>query len=178
MDGSGRMALHTTNLNTPYALAIDYATQTLYWADYALNILESSQTDGSNRRLLNLNLRDPYAMTFFAGKLYWTDWSYNGIYSTLSNSPTSITSLLFLNTDPYDIHVFDEDVQFEGSLHYSHAFFSNDCYYFCVAANPCANNNGNCSQLCLLSATAPAGYSCACNDDYILTQNQTHCERK
>ena len=118
MDGSSRTALHTTNLETPYALAIDYATQTLYWSDYALNKLESSRTDGSNRRLLNSNLRDPYAMAFFAGKLYWTDFSYNGIYSTLTNSPTIITPLLFLNVDPYGIQVFDEAVQFEGIIIY------------------------------------------------------------
>ena len=114
MDGSSRTALHTTNLHTPYALAIDYTTQTLYWADYALNKLESSNTDGSNRRLLNSNLRDPYAMTFFDGKLFWTDLSYNGIYSTLSSRPSSITSLLLLNVDPYGIHVIDEEVQFDG----------------------------------------------------------------
>ena len=114
MDGSSRTALHTTNLRTPYALAIDYTTQTLYWADYTLNKLESSNTDGSNRRLLNSNLRDPYAMTFFDGKLFWTDWRYNGIYSTLSSRPSGITSLLLLNVDPYGIHVIDEEVQFDG----------------------------------------------------------------
>ena len=115
MEGSSRMALHTTNLQTPYALTIDYATQTLYWADYTLNKLESSNIDGSNRRLLTTNIRDPYAMTFFAGKLYWSDWSYNGIYSTLTSSPSSVTSLLYLGRDPYGILVFDKDIQFEGN---------------------------------------------------------------
>lgn len=115
MEGSNRMALHTTNLQRPYALTIDYATQTLYWADYALNKLESSNADGSNRRLLTTNIRDPYAMIFFAGTLYWTDWSYNGIYSTLTTSPSSVTSLLYLGVDPYGIQVFDKDVQFEGN---------------------------------------------------------------
>lgn len=116
MDGTGRRALHNTNLHTPYALAIDYATQTLYWADYALNKLESSRTDGSNRRLLSTNLRDPYALTFFDRKLYWTDWSFNGIYSTLSDAPNAISSLLQLGGDGYGITVYDDDVQFEGKL--------------------------------------------------------------
>lgn len=178
MDGSGRMALHTTNLQTPYALAIDYATQTLYWADYALNKLESSRTDGSNRLLLNSNLRDPYAMTFFAGKLYWTDWSYNGIYSTLSSTPSSsITSLLLLNIDPYDIHVLDKDIQFEGiSTYQENSIVRN--IHASIGTTPCAGDNGNCSHLCLLSSTAPVGYSCACSGDYVLTENQTHCKRK
>ena len=30
--------------------------------------------------------------------------------------------------------------------------------------NLCVENNGNCSHLCLLSSTAPEGYSCACPD--------------
>lgn len=115
MEGSGRTAIIATNLQTPYALTIDYATQTLYWADYTLNKLESSNTDGSNRRLLTTNIRDPYAITFFAGILYWTDWSYNGIYSTLTGSPSSVTSLLYLGVDPYGIQVIDKDIQFEGN---------------------------------------------------------------
>ena len=118
MEGSSRTALHTTNLQTPYALTIDYATQTLYWADYALNKLESSNTDGSNRRLLTTNIRDPYAITFFDGKLYWSDFSYDGIYSTLASTPNSVTSLLYLGADPYGIQVIDKDLQFEGIYSY------------------------------------------------------------
>lgn len=114
MDGTNRMTLHSTNLQVPYALAIDYASQTLYFADYSLNKLESSGVDGSNRRLLNSNLRDPYGMVFYKGTLYWTDWSLNGIYSTLVNSPTVVTTLLYIGADPYGILVFDEDVQAEG----------------------------------------------------------------
>lgn len=119
MEGSSRTALHSTNLQTPYALTIDYTTQTLYWADYTLNKLESSNTDGSNRRLLTTNIRDPYAMTFFDGRLYWSDWSYNGIYSTLTSSPSRVTSLLYLGVDPYGIQVVDRDIQFEGNCVYS-----------------------------------------------------------
>ena len=115
MDGSGRMVIHSTNLQTPYALAIDYSTQTLYWADYALNKLETSGVDGSNRRLLNSNLRDPYSMVFFEGTLYWTDWAYNGIYSALTSSPTIVTSLLSIGNNPYGILVFDKNVQSEGN---------------------------------------------------------------
>ena len=41
--------------------------------------------------------------------------------------------------------------------------------------DPCSNNNGGCSEFCLLSATASDGYSCACSADYVLTANLTHC---
>jgi len=115
MDGSNRMTLHSTNLQAPYALTIDYETQTLYWADYTLNKLEMSGVDGTNRRLLNSNLRDPSSMVFFEGTLYWTDWAYNGIYSARTSSPTVVTSLLYLANDPYGIAVFDKNTQAEGA---------------------------------------------------------------
>lgn len=116
MDGSARAVLHNTNLHTPYALTIDYASQTLYWTDYALNRLESSRTDGSNRILLSTNLQDSYAMTFFTGKLYWTDLINNSIYSSQASSLSSITTTILINADPYAVHVIDESIQFEGMI--------------------------------------------------------------
>lgn len=41
--------------------------------------------------------------------------------------------------------------------------------------NLCAANNGNCSHLCLLSSTALAGYSCACPDGLINSDNPNIC---
>ena len=77
MDGSSRTVLHSTNLQSPLAMALDYDTQTLYWADFALDRLESSSVDGSNRVLLASLPPSaiPWAMTFFQGVLYWTDFS-------------------------------------------------------------------------------------------------------
>ena len=51
-------------------------------------------------------------------------------------------------------------------------------YYYCSAFNPCSVDNGNCSHMCLLSAVTPSRFSCACPNDYVLTENQTHCQRK
>ena len=31
-----------------------------------------------------------------------------------------------------------------------------------IVFNPCKENNGNCSHLCLLSSSVSKGYSCAC----------------
>ena len=132
MDGNNRTELHSTNLQTPYALAIDYESQTLYWADYSLNRLERSDTDGSNRRLLTtINIQSIHALDFSAGNLYWTDWQFNGIHTTPSSAPSNATYLLNLDGDPYDIHVVYDEEQPEGIL-------------------PCINYFIQCLQLILL----------------------------
>ena len=114
MDGSAHSAIHTTNLQTPYALSIDYATQTLFWADSTLNKLESSSTDGTDRKSLNTNLGDPFAMAFYDGKLYWSDDGNDGIYSTRAVAQGSVTSVLPIGADVYGLKVIDEDLQIEG----------------------------------------------------------------
>jgi len=122
MAGVSRTVLHNTNLALPYALTIDYGTQTLYWADYSLDKLESSSADGSNRRLLTTrNIQSPYAMAYYDGKLYWTDFSLNGIYSTLLSSPSSVTTLYTSSYDTYGICVIAEETQPEGMCILLHA---------------------------------------------------------
>lgn len=51
-------------------------------------------------------------------------------------------------------------------------------YYFTAAANPCAVNNGNCTYMCLLSATNPSGYNCSCPTSLVLAENQRDCISK
>lgn len=183
MDGKNQTELHSTNLQTPYALAIDYESQILYWADYSLNRLESSNTDGSNRRLLTTtNIQSIHAMIFSAENLYWTDWQFNGIHATPSSAPSNATFVLNLGGDPYDIHVVYDEEQPEGIL--MHFVITFKACLQCIllpsqyiVPNPCATNNSGCSHMCVLSAVEPAGYSCLCPSDYSLTDNKT-CERK
>ena len=53
MDGRNRTVLHDTNLTSIYALTIDYQRQVLYWTNG--DMLECSNVDGSNRRVLAHN---------------------------------------------------------------------------------------------------------------------------
>jgi len=94
MDGTARMVLHNTTLRSPYAITMDYQTQTLYWLDYSLDRLESSRTDGSGRSLLTRNsIRSPFDVTFYDGYLYWTDQSYYRLLSTPVRHPNDVTFL-------------------------------------------------------------------------------------
>ena len=113
MDGTTRTVLHNSGLSRPYALAIDYATQTLYWADDDLDNLQSSSVDGSNRTLLTTaNIQSPFAMTFYDGILYWSDTSLNRILSAPVDSPNSFSYVISSQSyDPYGVQVVTEERQ-------------------------------------------------------------------
>ena len=112
MDGTSRSVLHSTGLSETFGLTLDYDTQTLYWIDRSLDILESSGADGSNRRLLtSINIRSPYGITFFDQKLYWGDWGQHVIYSTFVNSTNSASILISTGNDPYYMQVVSEKRQ-------------------------------------------------------------------
>ena len=46
---------------------------------------------------------------------------------------------------------------------------------FVLDSNPCDNNNGSCSHLCLLSAVDPRGYSCHCPHGMRLDDDEKGC---
>ena len=118
MDGSSRTVLHSTNLQSPLAMALDYDTQTLYWADFALNRLESSSVDGSNRVLLASLPPSafPWAMTFFQGVLYWTDIDLSNVavISASVESPNNMMVVVRTRGQPTGIEVISEELQMEG----------------------------------------------------------------
>ena len=113
MDGTGRTVLIDTNLATPYAITIDYDTQTLYWADYDLDKIESASTNGTNRTLVTTaSVTSPNGITFYDGILYWSDTNYpDSIYSINVSSPDVVTTVRSYIDDPYSIHVITEDRQ-------------------------------------------------------------------
>ena len=116
MDGTSRKVLHNSNIVYPYALTLDYGTQTLYWADYSLDVMESSYVDGTNRvQLLGVTIQTPLYLTIFAGRLYWSDTSLNVLLSTPVRSPANVTTLTsYLSNDPYGVQVVSEGRQPRG----------------------------------------------------------------
>ena len=114
MDGTSRTTLHTSNLNCPCALTLDYDTQTLYWADYSANRIEKSSTNGLDRVLLATNIHDPCYITFYNGQLYWSD-VYQGIYTMSVSTPNDTVMLTdsFIY-EPYGLQVVSIDRQPEG----------------------------------------------------------------
>ena len=116
MDGTSREVLHDTSLAWPNALTLDYDTQILYWMDASLDKFESSNADGSNRRLLSTtHIYHPFGITFYRNTVYWTDWQLNSIYSAPVDHPTQVSVVITgLVLDPMGISVVSVDRQPTG----------------------------------------------------------------
>ena len=75
MDGTNRTVLHSTKIVWPNALTIDIPTQTLFWADAYLDVVECSGTDGSNRQVVARNgINHPFSIAVSYSGIYFTDW--------------------------------------------------------------------------------------------------------
>ena len=122
MDGQGRVEIVNTDLVWPNGLALDFETQTLYWADANLDKIEYASVDGSGRTVLETGetgLLHPYALTIDGNLLYWTDWENNSIFAThkvngvgVGGDIVSIVSYLVVN--PNGIEAVGPDKQPSG----------------------------------------------------------------
>ena len=171
MAGTNRTVLHSIHIVWPNALTIDHVTQSIYWADAKLRVIESSFYDGSHRRpVLTSGVRHVFAMTMFEDYLYWTEWETRSILSShkgigryvteIENGSTPLENVTEVQTNlfrPMDIHVVHPLIQRNAS-------------------NPCAVENGGCEYLCLLNLDHPEGYSCACPTGIKLASNGKDCE--
>ncbi len=175
MDGTATTILHDIGLSQPYCITLDFDTQTLYWADYALNKIEKSNADGSNRQQVTTSLvTDAYSMTFLNGNLYWTDLA----FSRILTFPLSSTTSAYLTAafgSMYGITAITEERQPNGNVHTNNA--SHFHFVIIVVRNPCRGNPGNCSHFCLLSSTTTTRYQCGCPDGMMLV-NASTCGRE
>ena len=97
MDGTSRSILHSSGINSPVSLALDKDTQTLYWIDSALNRMESSSVDGSNRKILitaSPTLQQTHGMAVFQNLVYWTEQNRQRLH-TIRLSPLGSISTLW-----------------------------------------------------------------------------------
>ncbi|XP_022803617.1 sushi, von Willebrand factor type A, EGF and pentraxin domain-containing protein 1-like isoform X3 [Stylophora pistillata] len=155
MDGSVRRSIVTGNLAWPNGLTLDQTTNRLYWADAKLDTIEMSDLDGGNRQIVLSSSAGihPYGLTIYQDILYWTDWNNRSISSYNATSGEADMVIPDLQ-QPMDIHVFDPSLMFLGS-------------------HSCSQNNGMCSDLCLLK---PGGYQCACPTGVALKVDGKNCD--
>uniref|UniRef100_A0A8C9TDT3 Low density lipoprotein receptor-related protein 5 n=1 Tax=Scleropages formosus TaxID=113540 RepID=A0A8C9TDT3_SCLFO len=143
MDGSSRNVIVDTDIYWPNGLTIDLEEQKLYWADAKLSFIHRANLDGSSREaVVEGTLTHPFALTLSGETLYWTDWQTRSIHACNKQTGDKRREILGGIYSPMDIQVLSQDRQPE--IH-----------------TPCAESNGGCSHLCLLSPVEPF-HSCAC----------------
>jgi hypothetical protein len=179
MDGANRVTLHSDHLTWPNALTIDIPTNTLYWADAKLHVIESSDIHGRNRRpVLTLGVRHPFGLTVFENRLFWSDWNMLSILSVtksviganltrVEDGNTMQERLLIQNIT--DVH---QNLFHPTDLHVVHPVLQP------VAPSPCGEDDRGCEFLCLLSSEREEGYMCACPTGRRLMEDGKGCERK
>ena len=151
----------TTNIGWPNGLTIDHEEDKIYWVDAKLQRIEVANFDGSQRReLISKDVQYPYAVTVGRKHVYWSDWKVRNISMCDKNDGSNrrevMTGLANPDFNPMDLRIFA-------------------AYRQPPLASPCTHENGGCSHLCLLSATHPLGYSCACPTGYRLLEDSKTC---
>ncbi|KAJ8019651.1 Low-density lipoprotein receptor-related protein 2 [Holothuria leucospilota] len=161
MDGKGtRLDIHGDKIIFPFGLSIDYSSNRIFWVDAHLDYIGHSDFDGNNFHIIPSQGDEtyfrPFAVTVFEEFIYWTEWSQMTVFRSHKYTGANRTKLVQLDRHrPYDIHVYHPYVQYLD------------------IPNPCGDNNGGCSHLCLISEGR--GYSCACPDSFELASDNKTC---
>ena len=113
MDGVNMMTLHIMRLSNPYGLAIDYGTQTLYWTDYSYGLIESSNTDGSNRQIISTAPFNPFGLAVYDRKVYWSERDHGSIYSAPITFTANSTVVTYVS-NPTGIRIIAQEMQPHG----------------------------------------------------------------
>ncbi|CAG0878905.1 unnamed protein product [Cyprideis torosa] len=162
MDGSDfkRILTQDDKVIWPNGLAIDYFSNKLFWADASLDYIAFSDFDGKHRQEVLTGHLVPhvFALTIMDDHVYWTDWNAKAVMRAHKFTGQNITVLRNTTHRPYDIQIYHPLRQ----LPYD---------------NPCADNNGGCSHLCLLKpgANGTVTYSCACPNQFFMGSDGQSC---
>lgn len=143
MDGSWRESeFLVKKLEWPNALAMDYASERLYWADAQFNLIESFGLKTQQRHVvLSDGVHHPFDMAAFDGSLYWTDWVAPGVHTARLRPDGSVDGASWILAPGTD-----------DQLHYGLAL-DHPAYHSQGLPNPCAL--ANCSHICALAPDSP-----------------------
>ncbi|RWS07607.1 low-density lipoprotein receptor-related protein 4-like protein [Dinothrombium tinctorium] len=139
LDGSNRRVIVASGLGWPNGLAVDYEARRLFWADAQLDRIESTDLSGKNRKVVIKDISHPFGVTIYGQHVYWTDWQSKAIER--ADKETGNDKVMIV-----------ENIEFLMELKMVAPSRQAD-------TNPCGNQNGGCSHLCLFR---PQGYICAC----------------
>ncbi|XP_060531905.1 low-density lipoprotein receptor-related protein 4-like [Cylas formicarius] len=153
MDGTNRTTLISADLAWPNGLAIDRPNGRLYWNDGKLNVIESSDLNGKDRRTVMKGIPHPYGLVVVGNHIYWTDWKTQALHRA-------------------DKYTGNDNIVVKGKL--EGLMDVRSVQSDNIAENACGTDNGGCSHLCLRN---PHSYTCACPTGLAISKtNEKQCE--
>ncbi|GMT30081.1 hypothetical protein PFISCL1PPCAC_21378, partial [Pristionchus fissidentatus] len=161
LDGSPGVAdpivkLAENDLGWPNALTIDYYSDKLFWGDAHLNEIGFMDLNGNGRHHIPAKRTSHVSsMAVFEDYLYWSDWNLREVIRSdkwTGGNETVLQPVIQLPNDVRIIHPLRQP----------------------MTENPCGDNNGGCSHLCLISAGGK-DYTCSCPDQFTLLEDKKSC---
>ena len=95
MNGQHKEDIITTSLKAPTGLTIDYPNNKLFWLDFKMHNIESSDLDGTNRRrIVVYGLQHPFDIAVFGDNVYWSDFGLKTVSSANKFTGKNKTELI------------------------------------------------------------------------------------
>ncbi|KAI8440067.1 hypothetical protein MSG28_001491 [Choristoneura fumiferana] len=141
LDGTQRQIIVKQDLGFPNGITIDFRDRRLYWTDALKDRIDTSDLHGNHRVQLIPEAKNPFGMTQFNDYIYWTDWYKKSVMRANKKTGKNITALRTDLEMAMEIKAVSAEKQ--------HGW------------NPCKEDNGGCSHLCLFRGHE---YICACPD--------------
>ena len=149
LDGSGRQAIlrpGSSNFGGATSLTLDFSENRLYWYDWMLDVIASSDLGGNSHRVVVKDEKSGFGVAVFGDFVYWVDYDDGALLRARKNGIGNKATLISNQVDLRGVRVYHASQQPN-------------------ATNRCGKNNGRCSHLCLPS---PTGYSCRCADNALV----------
>ncbi|XP_069124568.1 very low-density lipoprotein receptor-like isoform X1 [Argopecten irradians] len=159
MDGQQRSTIVSTNLQWPNGITIDSYDDRLYWIDAKTNTVESSLTDGSDRRVISSGvIGHGFAVTTSEFNIYITSWRDRGVIG-VSKVDGHVTNYINEMSDsivqPMGVKVYNKAMQRQKtSICYTNEF---ECEYLCL---PRPSNTKQRSTNVKYTCACPDGRTC------------------
>ncbi|XP_033636923.1 low-density lipoprotein receptor-related protein 1-like [Asterias rubens] len=150
LDGSNMTEIVSTDLQRPTSLTYDASLESIYWVDAGSQTIETSKSDGSERRVLMTEMsRRPSGIAVYQDTVYWTDISKTSLFSANKFTGSRIDVVIKNLLRPMGLAVAIPDET--------------------NAPNACEEAGNICSHFCLgvPRSVDPAGFRCFCPGDNI-----------
>ncbi|XP_035376859.1 low-density lipoprotein receptor-related protein 1B [Electrophorus electricus] len=156
MDGTNHKILHQ-NQKEPVGLSVDYPSSKLYWISSGNGTINRCNLDGSGLEAIDTlkkELMKASALAVMGSRLWWADDVLAQVGTASKRDGQNKAVLRTKTHGVVQLRLYDKDGQ--------------------KGENPCAVNNGGCSQLCL--PTSENSHTCTCTTGYRLRPDRATCQ--